>query len=135
MEPMNFMRVSWGMSALVWFGFIVLACVALGWPAVGIAVLFAVLPDVALIGGFAEQGRLKSERVRLYNTLHSMPVPIAMLVLGAVVFFITGGFDGGFWPLALAGAAWFVHIAADRAFGYGFRDADGDIIPVGSALG
>ena len=36
---------------------------------------------------------------------------------------------------ALAGAAWFVHIAADRAFGYGFRDADGDIIPVGSVLG
>ena len=31
---MNFMRVSWGMSAFVWFGFIVLTCVALGWPAV-----------------------------------------------------------------------------------------------------
>ncbi|WP_336991463.1 DUF4260 family protein [Leucobacter sp. VD1] len=132
---MNFMRVSWGMSAFVWFGFIVLTCVALGWPAVGIAVLFGALPDVALIGGFAQQGRLKPERVKFYNTLHSMPVPIAMLVLGAVAFFITGGFDGGFWPLALAGAAWFVHIAADRAFGFGFRDADGSIIPVGSVLG
>ena len=34
------------------------------------------------------------------------------------------------WPIALAGLAWFVHVAADRAFGYGLRDADGRIIPV-----
>ena len=132
---MNMMRVSWGMSALVWFGFVVLWCVALGWPAVGIAMLFAILPDVPLIDGFAERGRLKAERVRLYNTLHSMPVPLAMLALGAVAFFITGGLNDGFWPLALAGAVWFVHIAADRAFGYGFRDADGGIIPVGGPFG
>ncbi|MGW9021988.1 DUF4260 family protein [Leucobacter chromiiresistens] len=128
---MNFMRLSWGMGAAVWFAVIVLVCVALGPAAVIVALVFGLGPDLSLIGAFAERGRLKPSRVRLYNTVHTMTVPIALLVIGVATFFITGGVDGGFVYIALAGAAWFVHIAADRAFGYGFRDADGTIIPVG----
>ncbi len=119
------------MGAAVWFAVIVLVCVALGPAAVIVALVFGLGPDLSLIGAFAERGRLKPSRVRLYNTVHTMTVPIALLVIGVATFFITGGVDGGFVYIALAGAAWFVHIAADRAFGYGFRDADGTIIPVG----
>lgn len=128
---MGMLRVTWGMSAAVWFVVIVLCCVWWGWPATAVAVIFGLMPDLSLIGAFAEQGRLKPERVRLYNKLHTMTVPIVMLAAGLAVFLLTGGYEGGFWPLALAGLAWFVHIAADRAFGYGFRAADGSIIPVG----
>ncbi|GAA2187562.1 hypothetical protein GCM10009786_13040 [Leucobacter alluvii] len=128
---MNLMRLSWGMGAAVWFAVTVLVCVALGPAAVIVALAFGLGPDVALIGAFAERGRLKPTRVRLYNTLHTMTLPIVLLVIGSVTFFITGGIDGGFIYIALAGAAWFVHIAADRAFGFGFRDSDGSIIPVG----
>lgn len=129
---MNALRASWGMSAFVWLGFLVLACVALKTPAIILVMIFLAMPDIALVGGFAEKGRLKPERVRLYNTLHTMTYPIVVLIVGMIVFALTGWVNGGFWPLALAGAAWFVHIAADRAFGFGFRDADGNIIPVGA---
>lgn len=128
---MSLLRVTWGMSAAVWFVVLVLACVWWGWPATCVAVVFGLLPDVSLIGGFAEQGRLKPERVRLYNTLHTMVVPIVMLAAGVVLFIATGAYESGFWGLALAGLAWFVHIAADRAFGFGFRDSNGEILPVG----
>ena len=128
------------MSAVVWLTAIVLCCVWWGWGATGIAVAFGIMPDIALIGAFAGEGRLKPERVRLYNALHTMAAPIVLLVVGVLVLIVTGGFGSGaeggapsgFWPLALAGAAWFVHIAADRAFGYGLRAPDGTIIPVGS---
>ena len=128
---MNSLRLVWGMSAAVWLIVIVMACVWWGWPATGVAVLFGLLPDVALIGAFAEQGRLKPSRVRLYNTLHTMTIPIALVVVGVAVFILTGAYESGFWPIALAGLAWFVHVAADRALGFGLRDADGAIIPVG----
>ncbi len=127
---MGFLRLTWGMSAAVWFVVLVLACIWWGWPATAVAVIFGALPDIALIGAFAGQGCLKPERVRLYNTLHTMTLPIILLAAGLVVFLVTGGYESGFWPIALAGLAWFVHVAADRAFGYGLRDADGRIIPV-----
>ena len=129
---MNALRASWGMSAFVWTGFLVVSCFALGWQAAVVIVVFLLLPDLPLIGGFAEKGKLKPERVDFYNTMHTMTYPIILLVAGAVVFYFTGWLDGGFWGAALAGAAWFVHLAADRAFGFGFRDSRGRVIPVGA---
>ena len=116
------------MSAAVWFFIVVLACVWWGWPAVIIAVVFGVLPDISLIGAFAERGRLKPSRVKFYNTLHIMAIPVAMLAVGIAVFLLTGAYETGFWQLALAGLAWFVHVAADRAFGFGLRAPDGTVI-------
>lgn len=128
---MGYSRVTWGMSAAVWLIVIVIVCNSWGWPAIGLAILFGVLPDIALIGAFgAERGKLKPERVRFYNIMHSMYIPMPMVIVGIAIFFVTGGFESGFWALAIAGLAWFVHIAADRAFGFGFRDTDGSIIPV-----
>lgn len=131
---MSLVRATFGMSAVVWFAVLVLCCIHWGLPATVIAIVFGLLPDVALIGAFAERGRLKPERVRLYNSLHIVPVPIGILFVGLLLFLLTGGFDGGIWGVALAGLAWFVHVAADRAFGFGLRAPDGTIIPVGYQL-
>lgn len=131
---MNMVRAAFSMSAVVWFVVVILSCVMWGIPAVIVAVVFGIMPDLALIGGFAEKGRLKPERVRIYNTLHAAPVPIVVMLIGVVIFLVTGGYEGGVWGVALAGLAWFVHIAADRAFGYGLRAPDGSIVPVGYVM-
>lgn len=127
---MGYSRVVWGMSALLWLIITVLWCVWFGAPAVAVAVAFAILPDIALIGAFAEKGRLKPERVAFYNAMHNALVAVAVLAVGLVIFFLTGGMDGGSWFLGIAGLAWFVHIAADRALNFGRRAPDGSIIPV-----
>lgn len=128
---MGFLRVTWGMGAGIWFVMILLACSWWGWPAVAVALVFGLLPDLALIGAASgEKGKIKPSHVRLYNTLHSMFIPIPLLIVGAIVFMLTGAYESGVWQIALAGLAWFVHVAADRAFGLGFRDLDGSIIPV-----
>lgn len=119
------------MSAAVWLVVIVLGCISWGWPAATVAIIFGALPDIALIGAFSGvQGKLKPERVNFYNVMHSMYIPMPILIVGIAIFFFTGGYESGFWAIAIAGLAWFVHIAADRAFGFGFRDTDGSIIPV-----
>lgn len=128
------LRVTWGMSAFVWAGVLVLCCLWWGWSAVAVAIVFGLLPDVALIGAFAEKGRLKTDRVRLYNSLHNMTMPVVMLGLGILLFLVTGGFTEGLWQLALAGLAWFVHVAVDRALGFGLRAPDGSMIPVGYVM-
>lgn len=127
---MGYSRVIWGMSALLWLVITVLWCAWFGWPAVLVALLFAVLPDIALVGAFASPGKLKPERVAFYNTMHNAIIAVAVLAAGFALFLATGGMDGGIWVVGLAGLAWFVHIAADRAFGFGRRDTDGSIIPV-----
>lgn len=128
---MGYSRVTWGLSAAVWLVVIVLGCTMWGWPALLVALVFGALPDIALIGAFSAQpGKLKRERVRFYNIMHTMYLPMGMVLVGIAIFFATGGYESGVWGLALAGLAWFVHIAADRAFGFGFRDTDGSIIPV-----
>lgn len=128
---MGYSRVTWGLSAAVWLVVIVLGYVMWGMPAGLVALFFGLLPDVSLIGAFSgQQGKLKPSRVRFYNLMHTMYIPMGMVVVGIALFFMTGGYESGIWALAIAGLAWFVHIAADRAFGFGFRDTDGSIIPV-----
>lgn len=127
---MGYSRVVWGMSAVLWLIIAVLWCVWFGWPAAGVALVFAILPDVSLIGAFAGGGKLKPERVALYNMFHNAIVAVGVLLAGFAIFLLTGGMDGGFWAIALAGLAWFVHIAIDRAAGFGRRAPDGSIIPV-----
>lgn len=131
---MNMLRVTWGMSAFVWAGVLVLSCMWWGLPATIVAIIFVLVPDLSLIGAFAEKGRMKTNHVRLYNSLHNMTMPVVLLGLGILLFFLTGGFNGGLWQLAIAGLAWFVHVAADRALGFGLRAPDGTMIPVGYTI-
>lgn len=127
------LKLSWGLSGLVWLAIVVMCCFMWGWPAILVAVVFGLFAYYPLVGGVTD-GKLKPERVRLYNTLHVSTLPVALLILGVIVFLVTGAFDGGFWALALGGAAWFVHIAVDRVVGFGLRDADGSRLADGAPL-
>jgi hypothetical protein len=81
--------------------------------------LFAVLPDIALlagIGGAHQPGQLPRRAVPAYNLLHSPAVP-AVLMLAAVAGL------GTYW--LVAATTWAAHIALDRGLGYGLRSRDG----------
>jgi hypothetical protein len=82
----------------------------------GIALALAGLlaPDLPLIGGFAERGRLRPSRVRAYNAVHVVAGPIVLIAAGVLVP-----------ALLAAGLGWAAHVAMDRAAGYGLRGADG----------
>ena len=86
-----------------------------GWQALG----FALAPDLALVAGIAPglaRGQLHPRAVPLYNGLHHFAGPL-LLGIAALVWL------GVPW---LAGAlAWAVHIAVDRAVGYGPRTPEG----------
>jgi hypothetical protein len=81
---------------------------------------FGAGPDVALllgIGSGLARGQLHPRAVPLYNALHRFWGPLA---LGAVT--LAAGLPRGY----LVGAfAWALHIAVDRAVGYGLRTRDG----------
>ena len=87
---------------------------ASGWVALG----FAVMPDIALLAAISpglEKGQLHPRSVPLYNALHSFIGPIALGVLGVAL--------GPTW--LAAALAWGMHIAVDRAIGYGMRSPEG----------
>jgi hypothetical protein len=81
---------------------------------------FIMAPDVALLAGLGpglEKGRLHPRAVPLYNALHRFWGPVALGAL-AMATVVPSGF--------LIGAlAWALHIALDRAIGYGLRTRDG----------
>jgi hypothetical protein len=81
--------------------------------------VFGAAPDLALfvgIGRGLEKGRLHPRAVPLYNALHRFPGPIALAAVAIVAL------PEGFLVGALA---WALHIAFDRAVGYGLRTPDG----------
>ena len=79
---------------------------------------FLVAPDLALLLGFGrnlEKGRLHPRAVPFYNAAHSLRGPT---LLAAASFVLPSG-----W--LVAALAWALHIAWDRAIGYGMRTRDG----------
>jgi hypothetical protein len=75
--------------------------------------VFGAAPDIALIAGAGSglaKGQLHPRAVPLYNALHRFIGPVIL------------AFVPGFLPGALA---WALHIAVDRAVGYGLRTRDG----------
>ena len=81
---------------------------------------FGAAPDLALLLGAGpglSQGQLHPRAVPAYNLLHRVWGP---LVLAALV--AAGALGTGFLVGALA---WGLHIAIDRAAGYGLRTPDG----------
>lgn len=129
---MNIIRILWSLLAVALLVFAVFEGVKYGWVAAGVLVGFAILPDVALIGAFAERGRLRRSRVLAYNLVHQPLIPLAIMLVSIVAPIPTLGWGlrGGL-ELFLAGLAWLLHIAIDRAAGFGVREADGSIRPVG----
>jgi hypothetical protein len=132
---MNLTRIAWAALAVALLAFAVFESAKYGWVAGGVVVPFAIAPDLSLIGGFAEPGRLRPARVRMYNLLHTPWIPLALIAASIVLPLpsLGWGLRGGL-ELFLAGLAWLMHIAADRACGFGLRAADGSIRPVGRRM-
>lgn len=127
-------RMMYGLLGLFLLGFLVYESVKYGWVMGGTVLLFALLPDVALIGAFdrARPGMLRGRGVAFYNVMHRPWIALALLVSGALVVLPpVGAVDDSGKLVAVAGLAWLAHIAVDRASGYGLRDAGGAIRPVG----
>jgi len=111
-------RAIWGAVAIV-----LLAVTALqvqnhggGWYALG----FALMPDLGLLAGAArglEKGQLAPRAAPLYNALHRFGGPA---ILGGLA---VAGLLPAVWLSAALG--WGLHIAVDRAVGYGLRGEDG----------
>ena len=75
-----------------------------------------VTPDLALIGAFADgPGRLHASAVPRYNAGHAWWGPLAVAVLALTLVPVLA-------PVALG---WALHVAIDRALGYGLRTRDG----------
>jgi hypothetical protein len=90
-----------------------------------LGIVGAVVPDLTLLVGPSgphEPGQLARGKVAAYNLVHRPVIPVLALI---IIPFLPG--DGpsanvGLFTFALG---WLLHIAADRAFGYGLRTADG----------
>ncbi|MFI9551926.1 DUF4260 family protein [Nonomuraea endophytica] len=113
-------RVAWAALALFLLAFTVLEVFNHGVPALVTAIAVVIVPDLTMLIGAREagKGRLSPKAVPYYNFMHRPWIPLVILV----------GYSFGpidFVPLFVAGLAWLLHVAADRAFGYGLRNPDG----------
>lgn len=111
-------RIGWGLAAAGLLAGTILQVQdhGGGWLALG----FALMPDLGLIAGIEgglQKGQLAPRAVPIYNALHRFvgPVALALLVVAGALPMI--------WLSAALG--WGLHIAIDRAVGYGLRGADG----------
>lgn len=125
-------RILWGAAALALVVALTLYVIAHGGPSLAIVIVFALFPDVALVGAFdpAQRGMLKANRVAFYNALHRPWIALGLITWGALAALPAFSTRGG-GLLLCAGLAWFIHIGIDRAAGYGLRDRHGAIRPVG----
>ena len=111
-------RLGWGVAAAALLAGTVLQVQdhGGGWLALG----FALMPDLGLLAGIGhglQKGQLAPRAVPIYNALHRLvgPTLIALLVIAGVLPSV--------WIAAALG--WALHIAVDRAAGYGLRGSDG----------
>lgn len=129
---MNPIRILWSVLAVALTAFLIFESVTYGWAAGGVVIAFALLPDVPLLGAFSGGGRLHPRSVPFYNATHHPVVPAVVVAASFLPWPEFGwGLRSGL-EIFLAGIAWLAHIAADRAFGYGLRAADGTVRPVGA---
>jgi hypothetical protein len=83
-----------------------------------VLLIFAVLPDVAIVGGLGRNlapGQLHPRAVPLYNALHRFATPAVIAAVGV--------FAGPAWVTAAVG--WAFHICFDHAVGLGLRTPSG----------
>jgi hypothetical protein len=74
------------------------------------------VPDIALLGGMSDGGRLAPRAVPFYNAVHSLGGPAAAIAAGVAL--------GNGLVLAL-GLIWLSHCVLDRGMGFGLRTPDG----------
>ncbi|MBP2330909.1 hypothetical protein JOF56_011294 [Kibdelosporangium banguiense] len=113
-------RVAWGVLAVFLLAFLVFEVVKHGGATWATALLLLIAPDLTMFIGAGEggNGKLSPKAVPFYNAMHRPWIPLTLLV--------GYSFSNLDWvPLFTAGLAWLLHIASDRAFGYGLRASDG----------
>ncbi|MFE2042667.1 DUF4260 family protein [Streptomyces sp. NPDC059477] len=111
-------------AALFWTAFAILEGVNHGWPAILMAVVFFIAPDLTMLIAVREapglaRGQLPARAVPYYNLAHRALIPFGL----AVLYSFTAPKEWA--PLFAALCAWLAHISYDRAFGYGLRAKDG----------
>lgn len=114
-------RSLYGVVGLLAFAAAVLEATTHGGATIATAVLFLTAPDLSMLVGASTpkpKGYLAPQAVPVYNAVHRLAGPIALLAVFSVV-----PSSAGF----AAGLAWLAHIAIDRAAGYGPRRSDGSI--------
>jgi hypothetical protein len=81
---------------------------------------FGLGPDLALLYGAGpdlDHGQIHPRAVGVYNIAHRLWGPIALAALASLGVLSVGYFIGAL--------TWALHVAADRAVGYGLRTRDG----------
>jgi len=128
----TYTRLAWTLVAIALLIVIVFESIGHGWVTAGIIVVFALLPEVSLIGAFGgERGIMRPERVAFYNGLHQAWIPALLFFLGGSMAYLWEMREIGL-PLFWCGMGWLLNIALARTVGVGLRAPDGTNIPVGT---
>ncbi|WP_327294559.1 DUF4260 family protein [Streptomyces sp. NBC_01197] len=118
-------RGAWALLSVFLLAWAVLEMVNHGGGTIPLGILGFIAPDLTLFvgpSGPREPGQLPRGKVPAYNLVHRPIVPIPGLI---VVPFLPGDGPGANVGLFTFALGWLLHIASDRALGYGLRTADG----------
>ncbi|TXS44339.1 DUF4260 family protein [Streptomyces sp. OR43] len=118
-------RGAWALLSVFLLAWTVLEMVNHGGGTIPLGVLGFIAPDLTLLvgpSGPREPGQLPRGKVPAYNLAHRPIVPLLGLI---VVPFLPGDGPGANVGLFTFALGWLLHIASDRALGYGLRTADG----------
>ncbi|WP_236245753.1 DUF4260 family protein [Streptomyces sp. CC210A] len=116
-------RTAWAAAAALLLAWAVFEAAKYGGWVIVAAVAGVVVPDLSLLlalSGPHRPGLMPPRAVPLYNLLHRPAVAFAVMLSCLVP-----DSKAVAVPLFNLGLAWLLHIAADRALGYGLRSADG----------
>lgn len=116
--PLPARRAAFGLVALGLAAVLALVIAEHGYWAAALTGLLA--PDLALLAGAGaglEHGQIHARGVGVYNAVHRVWGPLALMALAAT------GLLGLGW--LVLGLAWGTHVAVDRVAGYGLRDRRG----------
>ncbi|MFE7112926.1 DUF4260 family protein [Streptomyces sp. NPDC057575] len=118
-------RGAWALLSVFLLAWTVLEMVNHGGGTIPLGILGFIAPDLTLFvgpSGPREPGQLPRGKVPAYNLVHRPIVPVLGLI---VVPFLPGDGPGANVGLFTFALGWLLHIASDRALGYGLRTADG----------
>ncbi|MER6096223.1 DUF4260 domain-containing protein [Streptomyces sp. NPDC001728] len=121
----SLVRGAWALLSVFLLAWTVLEMVNHGGGTIPLGISGFIAPDLTLFVGPSEPrepGQLPRGRVPAYNLVHRPIVPVLGLI---VVPFLPGDGPGANVGLFTFALGWLLHIASDRALGYGPRTADG----------
>ena len=109
MNTVGWQKLEGGVIALA--GLVIALLVSPGW-AWWVWILLLLAPDLSMVGYLAGP-RIGAQ---VYNLTHLYALPFLLMVLGVAA---------GAPALIAAGGLWLAHVGADRALGFGLKEAAG----------